>query len=46
MSDWWQSVRAYWGNPETLEDYEKILEILSNAEEEGEVENFNIKKEG
>ncbi len=33
MSDWWQSVRAYWGNPETLEDYEKILREMQHREQ-------------
>tara|TARA_Y100000004_G_scaffold188110_1_gene241810 strand:+ start:1482 stop:1664 length:183 start_codon:yes stop_codon:yes gene_type:complete len=32
VSDWWQGVRAYWGNPETLEDYEKILREIQHRE--------------
>ena len=32
MSEWWQSVRWWWGNPETLEDYEKVLRDMKLRE--------------
>ena len=33
MSPWWQQVRKFWGNPETLEDYEKILREMQHREQ-------------
>ena len=33
MSDWWQQVREHWGNPETLEDYERILHEMQHREQ-------------
>ena len=33
MSPWWQQVREFWGNPETLEDYEKILREMQHREQ-------------
>ena len=33
LSPWWQQVREFWGNPETLEDYEKILREMQHREQ-------------
>ena len=33
MSAWWQQVREWWGDPETLEDYEKILREMQHREQ-------------
>ena len=33
MSPWWQQVREFWGNPETLEDYERILHEMQHREQ-------------
>ena len=32
-NDWWQQVREHWGNPETLEDYERILHEMQHREQ-------------
>ncbi len=32
-SEWWQQVREHWGNPETLEDYERILREMIHREQ-------------
>ena len=29
---WWEAVREHWGNPETLEDYERILHEMQHRE--------------
>ena len=33
MSAWWEQVREHWGNPETLEDYERILREMQHREQ-------------
>ena len=32
-SEWWQQVREYWGNPKTLEDYERVLREMQHREQ-------------